>query len=173
MAYDYKAAMEAINRKKFSALPDLGVERTPKAEKRTLVGSSLPAPSKPIAQKGKRGKRLEKGDKVTRKEVKERDQYCVACDLFGQPEKTLMDGPDHWAHVHGRDTHKGGDVRNHPAYSVRLCPTHHLWHHKRGSHTLGIRVVPYYKRFKQIFTVDGNSLGALFRIVDGQQEQED
>jgi hypothetical protein len=137
-----------------------------KAPKRTLPGSTLPAPSQSMATKGKVAKRHEKGDKATRKFVKERDQHCVVCELFGVPEKTLMDGPDHWAHVHGRVTDKGVDVRQHPAYSVRLCPTHHLWHHKRGTHTLGIRVVPTGKRFKQIFTVDGNSMGELSRVVD-------
>jgi hypothetical protein len=155
MAYDYTKAMEAITRKKFSALPDLGVERTPKAEKRTLVGSTLPAPSKPIAQKGKRGKRLEKGDKKARIDVMQRDPACVVCELFGVPDVITRNGSDEWAHVHGRNTHKGVDVRQDPRYQVRLCPSHHDQHHGKGSHSLGIRVTVLETKYRHSFTIDG------------------
>jgi hypothetical protein len=161
MAYDYTKVMEAINRKKFSALPDLGVERTPKPEKRTLVGSTLPAPSKPIAPKGKRGKRLEKGDKAARKAVFELAATCEVCELAGAPDKQTRTGNDEWAHVHGRVTHKGGgerwseNRRQDPRYQCRLCPTHHDWHHGKGNHSLGIRVTVLETKHKHHFTVDG------------------
>jgi hypothetical protein len=153
MAYDYKAAMEAIERKKFSKLPNM--ERTPKAEPRKLVNSTLPAPSKPIAPKGKRGKRLEKGDRQARIDVMQRDAACVACELFGVPDVITRNGNDEWCHVHPRRTHKGVDVRQDPRYQVRMCPTHHDWHGSRGNHSLGIRVTVLETKYRHTFTVDG------------------
>jgi hypothetical protein len=126
-----------------------------KAPKRTLPGSTLAAPSKPIAPKGKRGKRLEAGDKQARIDVMQRDPMCVACELFGVPDVITRDGQDEWAHVHGRNTHKGVDVRQDPRYQVRLCPSHHDWHHGKGNHSLGIRVTILQTKYRHHFIVDG------------------
>jgi hypothetical protein len=128
-----------------------------KPEAKTAHNSTLPAASKPLATKGKRGKRLAADDAAIRKQVFERDPGCVACKLFGAPVETRS-GPDEWAHVHGRLTHQGVDTRQDPAYSVRLCPSHHDMHHGKGSHTLGIAVYPVGsmgRRWKQVFTIDG------------------
>lgn len=117
--------------------------------------STLAVSKKPIAKFGAKAKREAPAKKAAREAVFARDAMCVVCEMFGKPEKELMSGPDHWAHVHGRTTHKGADKVSHPAFSVRLCPTHHQWHHGKGSHSLGIVVTPRGNGFKQHFTVDG------------------
>jgi hypothetical protein len=126
-----------------------------KAPKRTLPGSTLAAPSKPIAPKGKRGKRLEAGDKQARIDVMSRDAMCVVCELFGAPQNETRTGPDEWCHIHTRRSHKGVDVRQDPRYQVRMCPTHHDWHGGRGNHSLGIRVTVLETKYRHHFIVDG------------------
>jgi hypothetical protein len=128
-----------------------------KAPKRKASGSTLAAPSKPLAPKGKRGKRLEAGDKQARRAVFEAAVMCEVCELAGVPSVETRSGPDEWAHVHGRLTHEGGGAkRQDPRFQCRLCPTHHDWHHGKGNHSLGIRVTTKETLYKHHFTVDGH-----------------